>query len=74
MNLVEFGKNSTIVPCPLKPEVTLHWLAVNGNQPLTADNPSVVTAEPEQQTMLLAKELQVLLLLSTAFNSNGSIH
>jgi hypothetical protein len=56
---VEFGKNAPIVPCPLKPEVTLHWLAVNGSQPQTADNPSVVAPDANDQPMLLSKELQV---------------
>lgn len=71
---MEFGKNATIVPCPLKPEITLHWLAVNGNQPQTADNPSVVTPEASDQPLLLPKELQVCtrsaaLLLDTAIFS-----
>lgn len=56
---VEFGKNSALAPCPLKPEVSLHWLAVNGNQPMTADNPSVVVNDAEEQPTLLPKELQV---------------
>jgi hypothetical protein len=59
MQTVEFGKNSALVPCPLKPEVSLHWLAVNGGQPLTADNPSVITADADDQPLLLPKELQV---------------
>ena len=56
---VEYGKSTAPIACPLKPEVGLHWLAVNGSQPLTAENPSVVIAEAEQQPLSLPKELQV---------------
>jgi len=59
---VDYGKSTAPIACPLKPEVGLHWLAVNGSQPLTAENPSVVIAEAEQQPLSLPKELQVSML------------
>jgi len=67
LNLVEYGKASSIslaVPCPLLPEVSLHWLAVHGSQPLTADNPSTATTvgtmNADDQPLTLPKELQHL--------------
>lgn len=56
---MEYAKSTTPIACPLKPEVALHWLAVNGSQPLIAENPSVVSAEAEQQPLSLPRELQV---------------
>jgi hypothetical protein len=56
---VEYGKRTLVTPCPLKPELVMHWLSVNGNQPLIAENPSVVSAEAIQQPLSLPKELQV---------------
>lgn len=47
-------------PCPLKPEVALHWLAVNGCQPQIADNPSVISSDSTAQPVSLSKELQTL--------------
>ena len=46
-------------PCPLQPEVSLHWLAVHGSQPMTAENPSVQPADAEDRPLALPKELQV---------------
>jgi hypothetical protein len=50
---------STVFSCPLKPEISLHWLAVNGHQPLIAENPSIISAEAEEQPHSLPKEMQV---------------
>lgn len=58
--LVEYGKKATLPPCPLKPEVALHWLAVNGCQPQIADNPSVISSDSAAQPVSLSKELQTL--------------
>lgn len=58
--LVEYGKKATLPPCPLKPEMALHWLAVNGCQPQIADNPSVISSDSAAQPVSLSKELQTL--------------
>lgn len=55
LDLVKVG----LPPCPIKPQISLHWLAVHGNQPLIAENPSIVAAEVEEQPHSLPKEMQV---------------
>jgi hypothetical protein len=52
---------ASLPPCPLKPSINLHWLAVNGVQPSIAENPTVVESDAEQQPTSLPKELQVSL-------------
>jgi transcription initiation factor TFIID subunit 6 len=48
-------------PCPLKPDVSLHWLAVRGVQPLIPENPSAVAIENDsQQTTTLPQEMLML--------------
>ena len=42
INLLEFAKQH-IPRCPLIPELSLHWLAVEGCQPLIPENPLSVT-------------------------------
>jgi len=39
------------------PELTLHWLAVEGHQPSIPENPSIM-AEEEEKPLLLQRELQ----------------
>lgn len=44
--------------CPLKPDITLHWLAVNGHQPLIPENPSAIVVEnDDRQPTALPQEL-----------------
>jgi hypothetical protein len=42
VNLLDFAKQP-IPKCPLLPEFSLHWLAVDGYQPLISENPSSAT-------------------------------
>ena len=49
----------TLPPVPLKSELHLHWLAVNGCQPLTAENPSPLSIQAEDIPTALPKEMQV---------------
>ena len=61
IQLIDLVKVS-LPPCPIKPQVSLHWLAVQGQQPLIAENPSIVAAEIEEQPHALPKEMQVIQL------------
>eukprot|EP01038_Epipyxis_sp_PR26KG_P010662 gene10662-14318_t len=47
-------------PCPLAPDLSLHWLAVNGNQPLIPENPCIIPADSVEQPTTLPNELQNL--------------
>lgn len=42
INLLTFARQP-IPKCPLQPELSLHWLAVDGYQPLIPENPSAAT-------------------------------
>lgn len=42
VNLLTFARQP-IPKCPLLPELSLHWLAVDGCQPLIPENPSAAT-------------------------------
>lgn len=63
MNLLEYAK-LPIPKCPLLPELSLHWLAVDGVQPLIPENPSVVSSvvsdggDMSDQPLSLPKEIQ----------------
>lgn len=45
--------------CPVEPELSLHWLAVDGVQPSIPENPSLVGDSVEDQPMALPREMQV---------------
>lgn len=48
-------------PCPIKPQIALHWLAVQGIQPSVPENPLIVSAEAiEKLPSSIPKELQYL--------------
>jgi hypothetical protein len=55
----EFLQYSVPLAFPLKPSLSLHWLAVNGVQPAISENPSFTESEPDGQRLQLPKELQV---------------
>jgi transcription initiation factor TFIID subunit 6 len=68
VNLSEFSKQP-IPKCPLLPELSLHWLAVDGFQPLIPENPSAATTvihasvvgdpnDAADQPLSLPKEIQ----------------
>jgi transcription initiation factor TFIID subunit 6 len=68
VNLLEFAKQP-IPKCPLLPELSLHWLAVDGFQPLIPENPSASTTaihpsvvsdggDISDQPLSLPKEIQ----------------
>lgn len=63
VNLIDFA-NTPLPPIPLKPQIHLHWLAVNGEQPMIAENPSISSkaamGDDEFKTMSLPKEMQQL--------------
>eukprot|EP00597_Dinobryon_sp_UTEXLB2267_P006454 CAMPEP_0170059042 /NCGR_PEP_ID=MMETSP0019_2-20121128/1453_1 /TAXON_ID=98059 /ORGANISM="Dinobryon sp., Strain UTEXLB2267" /LENGTH=413 /DNA_ID=CAMNT_0010264163 /DNA_START=108 /DNA_END=1349 /DNA_ORIENTATION=+ len=59
INLVDFIQNP-LPPLPLKNEIHLHWLAVNGCQPLVHENPSTLIVRVEDQPTSLPKEMQQL--------------
>lgn len=46
--------------CPMKTDIALHWLAVNGIQPSIPENPSTAPAETEENPSSLPHEMQVL--------------
>mmetsp|Transcript_2881 Transcript_2881/g.3014 ORF Transcript_2881/g.3014 Transcript_2881/m.3014 type:complete len:454 (+) Transcript_2881:205-1566(+) len=62
INLLDFAKQP-IPKCPLLPEFSLHWVAVDGYQPLIAENPSSATVtapdgSTANQPLSLPKEIQ----------------
>jgi transcription initiation factor TFIID subunit 6 len=65
----------------LQPELSLHWLAIDGNQPLIPENPTPATATQEEgddQPITLPKEMQhfysrLTTLLSACEDSNASL-
>ncbi len=63
---VEMAKNP-LPPCPLKPQLSFHWLVVNGVQPQIAENPSVISAEAEELPHALPKEMQVQHFVSQTY-------
>ena len=71
VNLIDFA-NTPLPPIPLKPQIHLHWLAVNGEQPMIAENPSISSkaamGDDEFKTMSLPKEMQVGHILLVFFS------
>jgi hypothetical protein len=59
----EFPQYSVPSAIPLKPSLSLHWLAVNGVQPAISENPSFIESDSDVQHLQLPKELQVGLSL-----------
>jgi hypothetical protein len=60
ISLVELGRQA-LPRCPLASEVRLHWLAVDGQQPRTVDNPLVETSDPSMEAPAeLSREMQYL--------------
>jgi hypothetical protein len=58
--IVEFASRP-IPACPLKPQISLHWLAVTGAQPAIPENPNIVSIEQlENLPATIPKELQVM--------------
>jgi transcription initiation factor TFIID subunit 6 len=67
VNLLEYARQP-IPKCPLVPELSLHWLAIDGYQPLIPENPLAATVSSFQpssssnsaadQPLLLSKEIQ----------------
>ena len=43
VDLLDFAKQP-VPPCPLIPEICLHWLVVDGSQPLIPENPLLVAS------------------------------
>ena len=63
----------TLPPLPLKNELHLHWLAVNGSQPLIPENPSSLILNSEDLPTALPKEMQVILCRIENFNENSGM-
>lgn len=63
VNLTEFA-STPLPPIPLKPQIHLHWLVVNGRQPMIAENPSISSKSSvggdDLKPMSLPKEMQQL--------------
>ena len=58
VSLVQLAR-APLPKCPLLPELSLHWLAVEGVQPLIPENPSqIVAGEAGEQPSSLPRELQ----------------
>lgn len=60
ISLVDLGRRP-LPKCPLASEVRLHWLAIDGVQPRTIDNPVVETSDPSLEAPTeLSREMQYL--------------
>lgn len=69
--------NRPIPPCPIRPQIALHWLAVQGIQPTIVENPHLVTTEvAEKLPSVICKETQFLYarmtgILAAAHDTKG---
>eukprot|EP00981_Chlorochromonas_danica_P015474 scaffold12312_cov248-Ochromonas_danica.AAC.11 len=71
ISLVEFADRS-IPPCPLKPQMNLHWLAVQGVQPTIPENPNIVSNDQiEKLPLTIPKDLQLLYARITGILLSG---
>jgi transcription initiation factor TFIID subunit 6 len=59
VSLVDIAKQP-LPPCPLQPELSLHWLAVDGSQPQILENPRLLdtTTTEHQEQLQLPKEMR----------------
>lgn len=68
---MEFADRS-IPPCPLKPQMNLHWLAVQGVQPTIPENPNIVSNDQiEKLPLTIPKDLQLLYARITGILLSG---
>lgn len=60
LSLVDIGRQP-LPKCPLSTEIRLHWLAIEGHQPKTIDNPVVEVHDPTLEAPSeLSREMQYL--------------
>lgn len=59
-SLEEIARQFSAPAVPLRPSLTLHWLAVNGTQPAIPENPVVLSDKTHQELKSLPKEFQNL--------------
>jgi transcription initiation factor TFIID subunit 6 len=57
VNLLDIAKQA-LPPCPLQPELSMHWLAVDGVQPLVPENPRLLASAEQQAQLQLPKEMR----------------
>ncbi len=57
VSLMDIAKQP-LPPCPLQPELSLHWLAVDGAQPQIPENPRLLDSTEQQEQLQLPKEMR----------------
>ncbi len=57
VNLLDYSR-ATLPPCPLGPEVALHWLAIDDVQPNVIENPTRLPTSVQDFPIGLSNELQ----------------
>lgn len=57
VSLAEFARNP-LPKCPLLPDLSMHWLAIDGIQPAIPENPLIIQEELNKSPILLPKEMQ----------------
>ena len=57
VNLLDLAKQP-LLPCPLLPDLSLHWLAVEGAQPQIPENPRLLGPLEQQEQLQLPKEMR----------------